>query len=230
MAAESQLSRARLTGMALRRFGIGLVVIMVLVLLPAGTFRYWQAWAFLAALLVPMGTALVYLLRKDPALLERRMRVREKEAAQGLLITMGTLCYVLVFVLAGLDRRFGWSHVPGLVVLLADLLILLGYALFLQVLRANSYASRVVEVEQGQQLVTTGPYAVVRHPMYVATLAIFMAAPVALGSWWSLLPALPLFAVIVARIRNEEQVLGRQLAGYPEYMQHTRYRLVPGVW
>ncbi|NJD10026.1 MAG: isoprenylcysteine carboxylmethyltransferase family protein [Gemmatimonadetes bacterium] len=230
MAEGPELSRLGLIGLALRRLAVGLGALMALLLVPAGTLRYWEAWGFLAALLVPMSVVLIYLLIRDPALLARRLKAGEQDPEQGLVIRMGSLCYFLAFVLAGLDRRFAWSHVAPAVVIAADLVILFGYALFLQVLRANSYASRVIEVAQGQQPVTNGPYAVVRHPMYAAILLIFGAAPVALGSWWALLPVLPLVLVLVARIRGEERFLAEQLPGYRAYLERTRYRLVPHVW
>jgi len=222
--------RGRLLRMAALRFGAGLIALLLLIFLPAGTTRYWQAWVYLATLFVPMCLELVYLLRHDPALLERRMRGKEREREQGVLIRLGSLCYVLVYVVAGLDRRFAWSEIPAAMVLAADLVILAGYALFARVLAVNSFASRVVAVEPGQRVVSTGPYAVVRHPMYVAILAMFEAAPVALGSWWALLPALPLWAIIGARARQEEQVLLRELPDYAAYVRRTRYRLIPGVW
>ena len=215
---------------ALVRFTLGIAAVLALLLLPAGTAAYWQAWVYSAVLFIPMLLALTWLLRHDPALLERRMRTKEKEAEQGLIRTLGAISYLLVFVLAGLDRRFGWSQVWAGVVTVADLLVLLGYALFVRVLQENSYASRVIEVEAGQRVISTGPYRIVRHPMYLAILVMFGATPVALGSWWAVIPSLPLVAVLVARIRVEERLLGDRLEGYREYSQHTRHRLLPGVW
>jgi protein-S-isoprenylcysteine O-methyltransferase Ste14 len=223
-------SRRQLASQALVRFGAGLIVVLAILLLPAGTLEYWQAWAYIAVLFVPMTFVVVYLLLNDPELLERRMRTREKEAEQSLIVKLGSLFYLLAFLVPGFDRRFGWSHVPVAAVATADLVVLIGYGLFILVLRENSYASRVIEVEQEQRVITSGPYAIVRHPMYVGILAIFLATPVALGSWWALIPALPLVPVMVARIRNEERVLANALEGYQDYVRTTRYRLVPGVW
>lgn len=216
--------------MALVRLVAAFVILLGVFLLSAGTVAYWEAWVYVAILFVPMTLVLVYLFWKDPGLLERRMRAREREEAQGLIVKLGSFPYFLIYLLPGLDRRFGWSEVPVAAVIIAGILILLGYGLFVLVLRENSYASRVVEVEEGQRVIATGPYAIVRHPMYAAVIVIFIATPVALGSWWALLPAPALVAFLVARIRNEEQVLLRELEGYSDYLEITRYRLVPGVW
>lgn len=227
---DSQLSRRQLIRMALVRFVPSVVMLLALILLPAGTLAYWEAWAYLAVLFAPVTLVLAWLLRNDPALLERRMRMKEKEAEQGLVIRLAWACLLLAILLPGLDHRLGWSRVPIAAVVVADILVLLGYALIFLVFRENSYASRIIEVEQGQRVVSTGPYAVVRHPMYVGVLIMYLCTPVALGSWWAVIPALPLVPVLVARIRNEEKVLAAELAGYAEYMRTTRYRLVPGVW
>jgi protein-S-isoprenylcysteine O-methyltransferase Ste14 len=216
--------------MALGRLVGAFVVLLGVFLLPAGTWAYWEAWVYMAVLFTPMTLVLAYLLARDPDLLERRMRTKEKEAEQGLVIKLGSLLYLLIFLLPGLDRRFGWSDVPVAAVIVADVFFLLGYGLFVLVLRENSYASRVVEVEEGQRVITTGPYAIVRHPMYVAVILMFVSTPVALGSWWAVLPGLLLIPLLALRIRNEEQVLSRELEGYSGYMQVTRYRLAPGVW
>lgn len=201
-----------------------------MLLLPAGTLAYWEVWAYLSVLSVPMMLALVYLLVNDPELLERRMRMKEKDAKQTLIVKLGSVCYVFTFVVSGLDRRFGLSYVPGAAVVAADAIVLLGYGIIILALRENRYASRVVEVERGQRVVTTGPYAIVRHPMYLGVLVMFLFTPVALGSWWAVIPALPFIPVMVARIRNEEQLLAKELKGYQEYTEITRYRLIPRVW
>jgi len=224
------LSRGRLAATALVRLVAGFAVQSALLVLPAGTLAYWQAWVYLAVLFAPVTFGFIYLLANDPELLERRMRTKEHNAAQGLIVRIGALCYLLVFLIPGVDRRFGWSDVPHTAVLAADGIILLGYGLFLLVLRENRYASRVIEVEQGQHVVTTGPYAVVRHPMYVAVLAIVLATPIALGSWWGVLASAPLVAVIAARIREEERQLVAELAGYDAYRHATKARLIPGLW
>jgi protein-S-isoprenylcysteine O-methyltransferase Ste14 len=216
--------------MALMRMAAAFLLLPGLLFVPAGTTDYWEAWVYLAILFVPMLFVFVFLLVRDPELLERRMRAKEKEAKQRLVIRLASPCCLLLFLVPGFDRRFGWSDVPVAAVVAADTLVLLGYALFVLVLRQNRYASRVVEVREGQRVVTTGPYAVVRHPMYAAIALMLSATSIALGSFWALLPALLMIAVLIVRICNEEDVLSRELEGYVQYMQRTSYRLVPGVW
>ena len=230
MTFSSTLSRPQLIRMALVRIVAGIILLAALLLLPAGTLNYWQAWAYLATLFVPMTLVFAYLISHDPALLERRMRMKEKQQTQALIIKLGSLCYALIFLLPGLDKRFGLSEIPFAHVIAADVCVLLGYGLFIRVLQENSYASRIIEVAQDQRVITTGPYARVRHPMYSAVLLMFLATPVALGSWWAMLPAVLLVAVIVARIIDEERLLAQELKGYKEYMLNTRYRLLPGIW
>ena len=229
------MSQSRLSqGVLLRKVAIRLLVaipvLCALFFLPAGTFAYWEAWVYLAIVLIPLLCVLVYLLKKDPELLERRMRAREREPEQRLIVTLSVPIFLLAFLLPGFDKRFGWSDVPVAVVLAADFLVLLGYGLFFLVLRENRYASRVIEVEQEQQVIRSGPYALVRHPMYLGVAVFYLFSPLALGSYWAMLPALLMIPILVARIRNEESVLVRNLRGYQDYMQQTRYRLVPGIW
>ena len=203
---------------------------MAMFFLPAGTLAYWEAWVYMATLLVPMLLVLVYLLRNDPELLERRMRTRETQAVQRLIIKISYLYYLLTFLLPGFDRRFGWSDVPIWVVLVADTLVVLGFGVFFLVLRENRYASRIIEVEEGQSIISSGPYTVVRHPMYLGVSLLYTATPLALGSFWALIPSVMIVPLLAARIRTEESVLLRELEGYAEYSQQTRYRLLPGVW
>jgi len=198
--------------------------------LPAGTFDYWQAWAYLAILIVPMIFVLAYLIRRDPELLQRRMRMREKETEQKLVIKLSIVFFVIAFLIPGFDKRLGWSSVPLEVIVGADVIVLAAYMVFVLVLRENRYASRIIEVEQKQKVVTTGPYAVVRHPMYTGALLMYGFSPLALGSYWGMIPNLLLVVLIVTRIRNEEKILKRELEGYREYTQKVRYRLVPGIW
>ena len=224
------LSRQKLLRMALSRYFGGVVFLALLFFIPAGTLDYWQAWVYLAVIFIPMGFVLVYLLRSDPDLLERRFRMREKESTEKKIIPLSWLFFLVAFLLPGLDRRFGWSQVPAWVVIAADALVLLGYGIVFLVFRQNTYASRVIEVEQEQKVISSGVYAVVRHPMYVGMLLLYGASTIALGSWWAFLPVLPIIGIIIARVLDEERLLARDLPGYSEYMQKVRFRLIPGIW
>lgn len=202
----------------------------VLFFLPAGTFHYWEAWVYLGVLLIPMFATSTYLLRRDPELLERRMRDREPQAAQQLIVTVSAVMLTAILLVPGLDHRFGWSSVPAPLVIAGDALVLLGYVLFVLVMRENRYASRTVEVEKNQKVITTGPYALIRHPMYLAATLIYVASPLALGSYWGLIPAAVLPVLLGARILSEERLLHEHLEGYTAYTQKTRSRLIPGIW
>jgi protein-S-isoprenylcysteine O-methyltransferase Ste14 len=227
---EVPLSRSALVGKVLARYLMALVFLSALFFVPAGTLAYWQGWFYLALLFLPMAGVGVWLLRNDPALLERRLRMRERESAQKRIIGLSYLGFLAAFVLPGLDHRFGWSQMPAWVALAAGALVLLGYGITAWVFRTNSYAARTVAVDAGQQVIRSGPYALVRHPMYVGFGLLMLVSPLALGSYWAVIPALSIVPVLVARITNEEVVLARDLLGYTEYMQAVRWRLLPGIW
>lgn len=227
---NNQLSRAELMKMAYARLLVSIFALLVMFFLPAGTFTYWEAWIYLAILFIPVVLVLTYLLKNDPELLKRRMRMREKEVEQKLIIKLSYLYFLLAFLLPGFDKRFEWSNVPVIVVIVADILVLLGYGMFFLVLKENNYASRIIEVEQEQKVITSGPYAIVRHPMYLGLILMYIFSPLALGSYWAMIPSLLIIPLLVARIWNEESVLVRELKGYQEYLQKTRYRLIPRIW
>ena len=228
---EITRSRQQLMKLALVRVGIAVAFLLALLIVPAGTVRYWQAWAWLAVVLLPMLAFGVYLLFKDPALLERRMHTRESEKPQTLMVKLSLIWAVISFLVPGLDRRFGWSNVPANIVIASLVLVFLGYLMIIMVLRENSFASRVIEVDKDQTVIDTGPYAVVRHPMYLGSIVLYGFTPLALGSFWALLPFWLFIPIITfLRIPNEEEVLKRELPGYEEYMQKVKYRLLPGVW
>jgi protein-S-isoprenylcysteine O-methyltransferase Ste14 len=208
----------------------GVLLIGALLFLPAGSLRYWQAWLYLGVLFIPMLVVLAYLWQRDRDLLVRRMQTREKEPEQKTIIAITAIICLAAIVIPGLDFRFGWSTVPVDLVLASDAIVFLGYLVFFLTLRENSYASRIISVEKDQTVISTGPYAVVRHPMYLGALVMLLFTPPALGSVWGLVTFVPLLVMIVFRIRNEEQVLLRDLPGYGEYRGKVRYRLVPGVW
>ena len=214
----------------LGRFTSAVLALGALLFIPAGTFRYWEAWVYMAVLFIPMPLVLVYLVRNDPALLERRMRLREKEKFQQKLFPVFAVLTLILYPIPGLDTRYGWSETPLFLVVTADIVVLSGYLLFFRALRENRFASRIVEVVPGQTVVTTGPYAVIRHPMYCAVLAMFTFTPLALGSYWGMIPAAVFFFILAARIRNVEEVLLNRLEGYRDYVRKTRYRLIPVIW
>ena len=214
----------------LTRFSAAFVVLVLVLFLTAGSLYYWQAWIYLGVLFVPLVFVVNYFLKRDPAFLERRMRIKEREGTQKRIQAFGSILFFLGFLIPGLDYRYGWSEVPIPLVLTADAVVFLGYLFIFLVFRENSYASRIVEVEAGQRVIATGPYALIRHPMYLGVSLMFLATPLALGSWWSLPVFLLLPISLIFRIRNEEELLVRELPGYAEYCKKVRYRLIPLVW
>jgi len=214
----------------LKRFSLVPIVLGILILVPAGTFNFWQVYVYIGILVIPMIFILFYFLKNDPLFLERRTRAREKEKAQKIIQIVFSLIFLSGFVIPGLDKRFGWSDIPINIVLITDIIVLFGYLLIFFVFRQNSYASRVVEVDKNQKVITTGLYSIVRHPMYLGVLIMYIPTPVALGSYWGLIPMATIPLAIVFRILNEEKVLSNDLPGYKEYCQKTRYRLIPLIW
>jgi protein-S-isoprenylcysteine O-methyltransferase Ste14 len=206
------------------------VVLGLMLFVPAGSFFYWQAWLYCGVIFVPLVFAVRYFLRNDPELLERRMKMQEKEGGQQCIVNISAVIFLIGFLLPGLDYRFGWSAVPGALVLAADAIVFLGYLITFLTLRENSFASRIIEVDKEQKVIATGPYAYIRHPMYLGTIIMFLFTPLALGSFWAVIPFLALPAFIVFRILDEEAVLRRELPGYQEYCGTVRYRLVLGIW
>ena len=215
---------------ALLKAGSGIMLAGLLLFVPAGTLDYPGAWAFMALLFVPMLVFGTVLLVKSPELLKKRLNSREKERAQVIVILLSSLVFIAAFVLAGLDFRFGWTHVPMAVRVISAVLLLLAYALYMEVMRENAWLSRTVEVQQGQKVVDTGLYGIVRHPMYLATLLLFLAIPLVLGSWVSFAVMLLTVPVLVLRIISEERVLAEGLEGYEAYREKVCYRLLPGIW
>ncbi len=215
---------------AIMKFTLGLVLVGLLLFLPAGTFHYPNAWLFLGILFVPMFLAGIVLMQKNPGLLEKRLNAKEKEQEQSLVIKLSGLMFVAGFVLAGLDFRFSWLPISDMVSHIAAVVFLLAYLMYAEVLRENTYLSRTIEVQEGQKVVDTGLYGIVRHPMYSATVFLFLAMPLVLGSVLSFLVFLFYPALLVKRIRNEEQVLEAELDGYAEYKLRVKYRLIPFVW
>lgn len=222
--------RKRILAATMVRFTLAIPVLGALVFLPAGSLAYRNGWLFLGTILALMTAALVFLFRKDPSLLEKRLKTRERQGRQKLLVTLSAIAIIPIFVLPPLDWRFGWSRVPAWIVAAATLALAAGYALFIAVLRANSFASRVIEVQEGQKVIDSGPYAHVRHPMYSASILIYFAIPLVLGSWWGLVPALAIPPLLALRARSEEEFLRKELPGYAEYAQRVRWRFLPRVY
>ena len=209
---------------------ICLIVIGAALFLPAGSLDYWQAWAFMGTLFIPFAFVVSYFLKRDPRFLQRRMQFKEKQVSERGIMRVALLLFIAGFIFPGLDHRYGWSSVSTAVVIVSDAIIFLSYMLVFRVFKENSYASRIVEVEKGQKVVTTGPYSVVRHPMYAGVIPMYLAVPVALASYWALLFFVPVVFVIIFRIFDEERLLLRELKGYKEYTKKVKYRLLPGVW
>ena len=206
------------------------VFLGLITLLPAGTFNYHEVYIYLGFLLAPMLFVLFYFIRNDPRFLVRRIKTKEKEKTQKLIQLTFTIIFLSGFIVAGFDKRFGWSDIPLYLALLANIISLLGYFVVFIVFRQNSFASRVVEVETGQKVITTGIYSYIRHPMYIGVIIMWMPIPIALGSYWALIPMSTIPFALVLRILNEESVLRRELPGYIEYCTKTKYRLIPFIW
>ena len=215
---------------ALIKFTVGLALVGLLLFLPAGTLSYANGWLFIGLLFLPMLLLGIVLLIRSPELLEKRLGVKEKENTQKGVVAASGLLFIAGFAVAGLDFRFGWSKMPLWVVIVASVVLLISYALYAEVMRENVYLSRTIEVREGQKVVDTGLYGIVRHPMYAVTVWLFLSIPVVLGSWWACLCFLPYVALIVIRIINEEKLLLAELEGYEEYKKRVRYRLLPFIW
>ncbi len=215
---------------ALIRWLTAMGVLALVLVLSAGTLGYWQAWLYVALLGICSLAFIGYYLKEDPELIRRRLEFHEKERKQKNILRVGWPLFIATYVIPGLDQRFGWSDVPLAAVLASDGVILAGYILFTRVMRENRFASRVIVVEQEQPVITTGPYAIVRHPMYVSALMIYVVSPIALGSYWGMVASVWLIPLLAVRIRGEESLLLKELRGYQEYCGATRYRLIPGVW
>lgn len=214
-------------------FLFGVIVLGLLILLPAGTLNYWQAWAFIVVFMVSVSVIGLYLSLKDPALLERRKRIgpaAEQSPVQKIIISVAILADLGLLIFCGLDHRFGWSRVPAYISLVGDALVALGLFIDLRVFRENSYGASNIQVEATQKVISTGPYALLRHPMYTGVLIMVLGVPLALGSWWGLLIIAVVLPGLMWRILDEEKLLEKDLSGYREYEQKVRYRLVPYVW
>jgi len=227
---SSDLDQKSFRRMVITRFTGLFIILGFMFFLPAWTFNYWQAWIYMLILVVPMIFIVRYLYKYDPELLKRRLRMRERQKTQKLIQAVLWPFFLLTYIIPGFDYRLHWSNVPLTIIIISEVLVLLSYLFIGQVFRTNSYASRIVEVEKGQKVITTGPYAIVRHPMYFGVFVMYVFSPLALGSYWALIPALLIVPILFIRIRGEEKELLENLEGYKEYVIKTKYRLVPGIW
>ncbi len=215
---------------ALAKFFLGVIVLGILIFLPAGSFRFWQGWLLMGILFVPMFAAGLVMMGKNPELLRKRLNAKEKEAEQRTVVKLSGLLFILAFVVAGLNWRFGWWILPNWAVWVAAGLFLGAYLLYAEVLRENTYLSRTIEVQENQKVIDTGLYGIVRHPMYMATTILFLTMPLVLASPLSFIIMSGYIPVIAKRIKNEEKVLEEGLEGYAEYKKKVKYRLLPMVW
>ena len=219
-----------LFGQAMAKFFSGLLLVGVLLFVPAGTFDFWQAWLLIGILFIPMFIAGIVMMLKSPELLRKRLNAREEQSEQKRVVLFSGLMFLAAFLLAGLNRRFCWVALPDAVSWAAAAVFLLAYALYAEVLRENAYLSRTVEVQEDQKVIDTGLYGIVRHPMYMSTLLLFLSMPLILGSIPSFAVMLAYIPIIRSRIQNEEAVLERGLDGYSEYKQSVRYKVIPYIW
>ena len=215
---------------AIFKFVLGLLLISVLLFLPAGNLNYWNAWLFLGILFIPMFIAGTILMFKNPDLLKKRLNAKEKEKDQKQVIAFSGLIFIISFVLAGFNYRFQWIKIPNIIVIMSSIIFIISYIFYAEVLRENKYLSRTIEVQQEQKIVDTGLYGIVRHPMYSATIFMFLSIPLILGSIISLIIMLLYPFLIVKRIKNEEKVLEKELNGYLEYKKKVKYKILPFIW
>jgi protein-S-isoprenylcysteine O-methyltransferase Ste14 len=224
----NQLNIKAFTGMLQLAIVLGLTIF-----LPAWTLDYWQAWVLVAIFFACTLAVTLYLMKNDPKLLERRVHAgvgAEQERSQNIIQAVAAIVFIAIFVVSVLDHRFAWSTVPPYLTALGDVLIVLGFYLVFLVFKENTFASGTIEVGAEQKVIMTGPYALVRHPMYVGALVMLVGVPLALGSLWGLLTIIPMLLVLVARLLDEEKFLAKNLAGYPEYQSRVRHRLLPLIW
>lgn len=225
----ARLDKQLLAG-ALIKYLAGLIMIGLLLFLPAGTMRYWNAWVLISALFGPMLVLGAVLLLKSPDLLAKRLDTKEKEPQQKIVVALSGVIFLAAFILAGLDFRYGWTEIPDWAVWASTAVLLLSYAMYAEVMRENAYLSRTIEVQEGQKVIDTGLYGIVRHPMYSATIFLFLSMPLVLGSLLSFAVMLAYVPVIAFRISNEEKVLSQNLKGYEEYRQKVRSKVIPFIW
>ena len=224
------MKKSELAAKALTKYLMGLLCVILLLFIPAGTIHYRNGWLFIGLLFAPMLVLGIVLLFKSPELLEKRLNAKEEQGEQQKVVGLSALLFLAGFIIAALDYRFGWSQISGWLVLAASAVLLLSYGMYAEVMRENAYLSRTVEIQENQKVIDTGLYGIVRHPMYTSTILLFLSIPLVLGSFIAFVVFLAYPVLIARRIRNEEQVLEKGLAGYREYKQKVKYRLIPFIW
>lgn len=215
---------------AITRFIIGFLLVAVLIFVPAWSISYWQGWLLMCVLFIPMFIAGIFMLFKSPDLLKKRLDAKEKEEEQKIVIILSGLVFLLAFIFAGLNFRFKWIVLPDMVSYIATIIFLISYLFYAEVLRENAFLSRTIEVQQNQKVIDTGLYGIVRHPMYMTTLFLFLSMPLILGSLISFFIMLFYIPIIIKRINNEEKVLEKSLDGYADYMKKIKYKMLPFIW
>ena len=215
---------------ALLKFLLGLILVGLIIFVPANTIKYWNGWLLMGLLFIPMFIAGIVMMVKSPNLLRSRLDAKEKESEQRLIVALSGVMFLSGFIIAGLNYRFNWMQLPNGIVILASVIFLLSYILYGEVLRENVFLSRTIEVQKEQKVIDTGLYGIVRHPMYLITLFLFLSMPLILGSLISFLIFLLYPFIIVKRIKNEEKVLEKELTGYTEYKKKVKYKLIPFIW
>ncbi|HSO85916.1 MAG TPA: isoprenylcysteine carboxylmethyltransferase family protein [Draconibacterium sp.] len=214
----------------LTRVFIAFIFIGILIFVPAGTMKFLNGWIFIGGILLPMTFTLIYFYINDPELLEKRINIKEREDAQKKYLKLSLILFVVAYIIPGLDFRFHWSDVPMWLVLVALVIMICGYIMFIVVMMQNRYASRVIEIQHEQKLIDTGLYSVVRHPMYLAATILYVASTLVLGSYYALIPMLLVPFLLALRINNEEKVLLKGLPGYEAYLKKVKYRMIPLIW
>lgn len=220
----------KLFSQAITKFLLGLIIVGALLFIPANSLSYWNGWLFLSLLFIPMFIAGIFLMVKNPQLLEKRLNAKEKENEQKQVIAFSGLMFLSGFIVAGLNYRFQWNELPNIIILISSILFIISYIIYAEVLRENTYLSRTIEVQENQKVIDTGLYGIVRHPMYAVTIILFLTIPLILGSIFSFIIFLMYPIIIVKRILNEEQVLEKELKGYSEYKEKVKYRIIPFIW
>lgn len=215
---------------ACAKYILGILLLFLLLFVPAGSLRFWNAWLLMALVFTPILIAGVILMIKNPSLLQKRLNSKEKEPEQKRVVLLSAVMFAAGFIVAGLDFRFNWLKVPYTLSIVAVVIFIFSYLLYMAVMRQNVYLSRTIEIQENQRVIDTGLYGIVRHPMYLSTILLFLSVPLILGSLFSLLVFLMYPAIIVKRIQNEEQVLERGLRGYTAYQRRVKYRLIPFIW